>query len=127
MLPDLKNHKLKTVAKHLGLPAFKHHDAREDALACANIFLKLSGQTPKIKKPGPEREECEFIELAKGILADNEVNYKEAYELLYWLEDHPKTARQHHKIYEKTKEFLSDDHLDQFEASQIKHFLEEVL
>ena len=41
-LPALKNHKLKTLTKHFCLPAFKHHDATEDAIACAKIFLKLS-------------------------------------------------------------------------------------
>ena len=40
-LPHLDNHKLKTLAKHFRIPAFKHHDATEDAIACANIFLKL--------------------------------------------------------------------------------------
>lgn len=33
-----------------------------------------------------------LIGLAKGILADDEVNYKEAYQLLYWLEDNLKFA-----------------------------------
>ena len=34
-LPNLKNHKLKTLAKHFQLPRFNHHDATEDAKACA--------------------------------------------------------------------------------------------
>lgn len=40
-LPWLENCKLPTLVKHFNLPAFKHHDAKEDALACARIFLKL--------------------------------------------------------------------------------------
>lgn len=42
-LPSLENHQLKTVAEHLGLPEFEHHDPKEDAIACANICLKLLG------------------------------------------------------------------------------------
>ncbi len=37
--PDLRNHRLNTVAHHLGIN-FKHHDALEDALACAQIAIK---------------------------------------------------------------------------------------
>jgi DNA polymerase-3 subunit epsilon len=40
-LPDLPNHKLPTVAAHLGIEQLKHHDAIDDALVCANIALKL--------------------------------------------------------------------------------------
>lgn len=37
--PDLCNHRLNTVARHLGIK-FKHHDALEDALVCAHIAIK---------------------------------------------------------------------------------------
>jgi len=37
--PDLDNHRLKTVAEYLGIE-FRHHDALEDALACAKIAIK---------------------------------------------------------------------------------------
>ena len=37
--PQLVNHKLNTVAGHLGIN-FKHHDALEDAMACAQIGIK---------------------------------------------------------------------------------------
>lgn len=40
--PDLENHKLNTVAAHLGI-ALNHHDAASDAEACANIYIKASG------------------------------------------------------------------------------------
>ncbi len=65
--------------------------------------------------------------MLKGILADDEVNYKESYELLYWLEDHTETAKQHQNLYFKTKEVLDDDHLDCIEAKEIKMFLEQAL
>lgn len=37
---DLENHKLDTVSRFLNFD-FKHHDALEDALACANILLEV--------------------------------------------------------------------------------------
>ncbi len=126
-LPDLKNHKLKTLVKHFGLPAFRHHDATEDAIACANIFLKLReyGEEETLQALGDES--AEFKGMVMGILADDEVNYKEAYELLYWLEDHTEIAEQHQNIYLKTKEVLEDDHLDRVEAIEMKTLLDNVL
>ena len=126
-LPDLKNCKLKTLVKHFGLPAFRHHDATEDAIACAKIFLKLSehGEAETLQALGDER--AEFKGMVMGILADDEVNYKEAYELLYWLEDHVEVAKEHQNIYLKTKEFLDDDHLDRYEAKEMKAILNNVL
>lgn len=40
--PEMPNHKLNTVTRQLGLNAFKHHDALEDARAAARIFLRCS-------------------------------------------------------------------------------------
>lgn len=37
---DLENHKLDTVSSHLHFE-FQHHNAQEDALACANILLAV--------------------------------------------------------------------------------------
>ena len=54
-LPDLKSHKLKTLAKHFGLPRFKHHDASQDARACAEIYLRLQG-TDLPQPPDPSQE-----------------------------------------------------------------------
>ena len=36
--PQLSNHKLNTVADHLGM-SLKHHDAEDDAVACAGVSL----------------------------------------------------------------------------------------
>ena len=126
-LPNLKNCKLKTLAKHFGLPSFKHHDATEDAIACAKIFLKLRERGKEESIQSPRHETAEFKGLVMGILADDEVNYKEAYELLYWLEDHNKIADQYKNIYLKTKEVLADDHLDKIEAIEMKTLLNNVL
>jgi len=43
LLPQLKNHKLDTVARHLEAVGFNHHQADEDAGATAHIFIKLLG------------------------------------------------------------------------------------
>lgn len=129
-LPNLKNHKLKTLAKHFKLLKFKHHDAAEDAIACANIFLRLQDHCSEEKPPSLQEDIediSEFRGLARGILSDDEVNYKEAYELLYWLEDHTEFSRQHQYLCSKTKEVLDDDHLDCIEAIEIKKLLEETL
>jgi DNA polymerase-3 subunit epsilon len=126
-LPNLKDCKLKTLVKHFGLPSFKHHDATEDAIACANIFLKLCDNAKEEIVQPLKDEVAEFKGLIMGILADNEVNYKEAYELLYWLEDHNELARQHQNVYLKTKEVLEDDYLDKIEAKKMKTLLSKVL
>jgi len=39
-LPNLNCHKLDVVAQHLGF-TFKHHDALEDAIACARIIVHV--------------------------------------------------------------------------------------
>lgn len=41
-LPQLKNHKLKTLAKYFDLGEFHHHDATDDAVICARIYLALT-------------------------------------------------------------------------------------
>jgi DNA polymerase-3 subunit epsilon len=41
-LPRLDNHKLSTVSKHLGLQAFNHHVAADDALMSALICVELA-------------------------------------------------------------------------------------
>ena len=126
-LPNIKNCKLKTLVKHFGLPAFKHHDATEDSIACAKIFLKLQENWEEGSLHSMGDDATEFKGLILGILADDEVNYKEAYELLYWLEDHTEIAVQHKNIYLKTKEVLYDDHLDKVEAIEMKFLLDDVL
>jgi DNA polymerase-3 subunit epsilon len=47
--PQLPNHKLPTVASHLGI-GLKHHEALSDAQACARIYLAA---TPKAVAPIP--------------------------------------------------------------------------
>ncbi len=126
-LPDLKNHKLKTLAKHFKLPPFKHHDAAEDACACANIFLKLQELHTSAESPGLSGNLIEFRGLAMGILADDEVSYKEVCTLLYWLEDHSEVLGEFRELYSTSKQALEDDEFDSIEATEIKKLLEQSL
>jgi DNA polymerase-3 subunit alpha (Gram-positive type) len=41
LLPDIENHKLKTVAQHFEISLVNHHRASEDARATAEIFVHL--------------------------------------------------------------------------------------
>lgn len=127
-LPNLKNCKLETCVKHFGLPAFKHHDAMEDATACAKVFLKLQDQaTGPQKLSSAFNDLSEFKGMLRGILADDQINYKEAYGLLYWLEDHNQVGKQYQNLYCRIKEALSDDNLDSIEAAGIKVLLSHTL
>jgi DNA polymerase-3 subunit alpha (Gram-positive type) len=41
LLPDIENHKLKTVAQHYEVDLYNHHRAGPDAFATAHIFINL--------------------------------------------------------------------------------------
>ena len=43
LLPDIENHKLKTVAEHYSISLINHHRASDDAKATAEIFVNLLG------------------------------------------------------------------------------------
>jgi DNA polymerase-3 subunit epsilon len=44
-LPEAGSFKLNTLAEHLGMPAFAHHNAGADAEACAALVLKIAEHT----------------------------------------------------------------------------------
>ena len=77
---------MKTLVKYFGLPVFKHHDTTEDAIACANIFLKLREHGKEESSQSFGDVIVEFKGIVLGILADDEVDYKEAYEILSGLD-----------------------------------------
>ncbi len=118
-LPNLKNHKLKTVAKHFQLPSFKHHDATEDAKACAKIFVRLHG-TSVVPS---QTDGHEFESIATAILEDGHVDYKEAYQLMYWLEDHRDEAIDFGPLLGLVTQTLADDVLEEVEGQAIKAML----
>jgi len=125
-LPDLKNHKLKTLVRHFQLPPFKHHDAAEDAVACAKVYLKLQGTPESEVRLAANSEQSDFKALVNGILDDDTVEYKEAYQLLYWLEDHPHTAERNRALLAAVQAALADDHLDACEANMLRAVLRSV-
>ena len=120
ILPDLRNHKLITLAKHFNLPEFKHHDAEEDAIACAHIYLKCQGSESGNMSSTQSDDIHEFKGMMNGILADDVVNYKEAFQLLYWLEDHQEITVRFPGLYTLTKTALEDNDLDGLEANEIR-------
>ncbi len=130
-LPHLDNHKLTTLVTHFRLPNFRHHDAKEDAVACANVCLRLhEDETTQVVVSNSEAHELKGIEVHElkgmiaGVLADEEVNYKEAYQLFYWLEDHPTSASRFETLYRNIKRMLEDSRLDSLEAAELKSFLQ---
>ncbi len=44
LLPQIENHKLKTVARHYSIDLINHHRATDDAYATAHIFINLLGE-----------------------------------------------------------------------------------
>jgi DNA polymerase-3 subunit epsilon len=122
-LPHVKPCKLHTVAKHLGLPHFKHHDAKEDAIACALVFLSLLGAVKQEMKSADPTDIAEFRGMVQGILADTVVNYKEALQLLYWLEDHSEIMRRHRGLSGSLQSAVQDGVLDLAEAGILKREL----
>ncbi|MBA2379591.1 MAG: hypothetical protein H0V76_08460 [Blastocatellia bacterium] len=44
LLPDIENHKLKTVAGYYSIDLINHHRATDDAYATAHIFINLLGE-----------------------------------------------------------------------------------
>ena len=119
-LPHLKNHKLKTLAKHFDLPAFKHHDATADAKTCAEIFVRLHDSTIAAL-PSVDHE---FELIATAILEDGRVDYKEAYQLLYWLEDHAHESPDLSTLLDLITQTLTDDILEEAESNAIKAMLQ---
>ena len=123
-LPELSNYKLDTVAKHLGLPEFKHHSAKDDAITCANIVIKLEDMESKLTKKVYYSKKMEYYGLISGIIADEQVNYKEAYNLLYWMEDNPDVAAEYSPVFCALKNFCSDGEIDQNEERILIRMLE---
>ena len=77
LLPNIKNHKLDTVAEALGLGDFNHHRAVDDSTMLALIFVKLCGML-KTNTDG----ECMSVENMNNHLAGGD----------------PRTLRRYHQI-----------------------------
>ena len=95
LLPDLKNHKLDTVAEALRLPAFHHHRASDDAVPVAQMLAKFF---PMLEARGVTRLQAVNAEMRKLrpasalskkrrpnhiiLLAQNKTGLKHLYQLI---------------------------------------------
>jgi DNA polymerase-3 subunit epsilon len=74
MFPDLQNHKLGTVARHIGVEIKKNHRSTDDALATAQIYIKYL-ESLEIEKQerldNIDESELKCFEIVKNILVDN--------------------------------------------------------
>lgn len=118
-LSDLRNHKLPTVARHLQIPPFEHHNALADAKACAEIFLRL--QKSALQDPSDAEEELQY--LISSILQDGLVAYKEACQLLGWLEDNAGSSQELNTLKSLIESSLADDALSASESEAIRAIL----
>ncbi len=125
---DIKNYKLESLVEYFDLPAFKQHDVIDNSLACARVFINLFQYDKKQTLPIVNNDKnSEFKGFIKGILADEAINYKEAYSFLYWLEDNIKSIPTYQNVYSNIKETLEDDQLDQIEETNLKLLLQDVI
>jgi DNA polymerase III subunit alpha, Gram-positive type len=67
LLPQVENHKLKTIANHFSVQLINHHRADEDAKATAEIFINLLDdlKTREITSLGAARRFCRHKYYAK--------------------------------------------------------------
>lgn len=93
LYPDLKNHKLDTVAQHIGYKDFNHHRALDDARALCAVFSHLIGDMKErhgIAGIGAINKELAGMDAKKArpyhmiILAKNRIGLKNLYKLISW-------------------------------------------
>ncbi|MBP5618454.1 MAG: PHP domain-containing protein, partial [Clostridia bacterium] len=83
ILPDLKNHKLDTVAEALDLGDFNHHRAVDDATMLALIFAKLLKRLQENSKG-----ECRDVSTINGHLAGGDPRTLHRYHQILLVRDH---------------------------------------
>ncbi len=90
VFPNLKSHKLNLIAKHLKVDLLNHHRAVDDALATANILLKILEilEDKKFKYLSELNSLKSSADITKGdmyhtiILAKNQAGLKDLYKLI---------------------------------------------
>lgn len=125
-VPALANHKLKTLAKHFQLPKFQHHDARADAVACASIYLRLDSDVQADGPPrgtDPASSRGQILAMLAEIVSDEEVSYKEAFQLLYWLQDNHAARLLVPRLYRALSATLEDATLERLESVFLKYVM----
>jgi len=81
IFPDIHNHKLNTVAKHLGIKLLNHHRAVDDSAATAEIFLKCI-EMIKDENFGKTKKQSYSSYQHAIILAKNQTGLKNLYKLV---------------------------------------------
>ncbi|NMA50101.1 MAG: PolC-type DNA polymerase III, partial [Tissierellia bacterium] len=90
VFPNMKSHKLNLIAKHLKVDLFNHHRAVDDALATANILLKIIEMIhdKKFENLSDLNTLKSSADVTKGdmyhtiILAKNQAGLKDLYKLI---------------------------------------------
>ncbi|MDD2418404.1 MAG: PHP domain-containing protein, partial [Oscillospiraceae bacterium] len=93
LYPELKNHKLNTVAAHVGFTDFNHHRALDDARALSHIFVKLIDRLKNQRNitmvdrintelTGADAKKARPFHMI--IFAQNKVGLKNLYKLISW-------------------------------------------
>ena len=70
-----------------------------------------------------KQSKSEFELLATAILDDEQVDYKEACQLLYWLEDHRDESAEMDSLISLISSTLEDDVLEEIEGEAIQSML----
>ncbi|HBT65273.1 MAG TPA: PolC-type DNA polymerase III [Ruminococcaceae bacterium] len=93
LFPDLKNHKLDTVARYVGYKDFNHHRALDDAKALCAVFSRLitdMKEQKNITSVDAINRELAGMDTKKArpyhliILVKNKVGLKNLYKLISW-------------------------------------------
>ncbi|MDD4414836.1 MAG: PolC-type DNA polymerase III [Oscillospiraceae bacterium] len=93
LYPELKNHKLDTVAAHLGYSDFNHHRALDDTRALSHIFIRLidclknqrnitTADRINTELAGADAKKARPFHMI--IFAQNKVGLKNLYKLISW-------------------------------------------
>ncbi len=126
-IPGLPNYRLDSLSRFLNLPEFNHHNAEEDAVQCALVYLAII-QNPQTSYPqtsyllnesSPESTESwkeDFCHLATEILADNTVTLDEAYELQSLLGNFADKSRLIQSLFGMTSVILEDGRVTKAES-----------
>ncbi len=101
LLPDMKKFKLDMVSDRLGLPAFNHHRASDDALVCGRILARF---VPMLEENGAQR-----LSQVNGLCRDLRANAGR----------HPRTRHisllvKNRKGLKNLYELISKSHLEHF-------------
>lgn len=78
---NLESYTLPAVHAFCGLGEFSHHNAVQDASACAKVYLTIKNQIIKVKRDHPPRESWfkQFADIVENVISDNVITTDEAW------------------------------------------------